>query len=182
MASEAQTIAAAPDAYHAEAQLLGMGAETWVYISVAIFLLLAVFVGKLPHRIGAGLDAYISGVKRQLTEAAAIRAEAEALLAETQRKAAAAATDAAAILDRARSEAEQLVAHAKAGMVATIDRRKALAETRIDVAGRAAEAEIRSHAVTLAVDAARAELVRRAPDEATRLTGASISELERRLH
>ena len=182
MASEAQTLAAEPGAYQAEATLLGMGAETWVYISVAIFLLLAVFVGKLPQRIAAGLDAYIGGVKRQLSEAAAIRGEAEALLAETQRRAAEAASDAAAILDRARSEAEQLVAEARSGLEATIARRKALAEAKIDVAGRTAEAEIRSRAAVLAVAAARTELAERAPAEAARLTAASISELERRLN
>jgi F-type H+-transporting ATPase subunit b len=182
MASEAQTLAATPDAYHAEALLLGMGAETWVYISVSIFLLLAVFVGKLPQRIAEGLDAHINGVKRQLNEAAAIRAEAEALLAETQRKAAAAAGDAEAILARAHSEASQLVADAKTGLDLTIARRKAAAEQKIDVAGRTAEADIRRRAAELAVASARAELVKRAPAEADKLTSASISELERRLN
>lgn len=179
--THAGTVAEGGEAYHEEALLLGLNAEMWVYISVTIFIILAVVLGKLPQRIAGALDDYIAGVRRQLDEAKAIRADAERLLADAKARQAAASADAAAIVEHARNEATLMVAEARANLEATIERRKRIAEDKVTAAGRAAEAEIRARAAQLAIDNARAELAERAPAEAPRLTQAAITELERRL-
>ncbi len=167
-------------AHEAEPVLLGLEAETWVYISVAIFLLLAVFVGKLPKRIVDALDARIADAKRALEEAKAVRAEAEALLAGAKRQQAAAASDAKAIIDRAHTEAAQLLADAQAGAEATIARRTRMAEDKIAAAQRGAEAGLRAQAVELATAQARAALAAQADAGVqARLADAAIADLAR---
>ncbi len=168
---------------HIEPVLLGMGAETWVYISISIFLLLAVFVGKLPHRIVAALDERIAAVRRELAEAKAVRAEAEALLADANAQRAAAETDARAIVARAHTEAAELVAEAEKAAAQTIERRTVAAEAKITVAERAAEASLRAD-VARRVTAAATALIAARTDGAmqAKLTDEAIAGLERRLH
>lgn len=171
------------EAPHEEATLLGQGAEFWVYVSMAIFLLLAIFVGKLPQRIIGALDARIAGVKRQLDEAREIRAEAEALLADANRRREAATRDAAAIVARAQSEAGELMAASEKAAALTIERRAAAAEAKIAATERSAEAELRAD-VARRVTAAAATLIAARADPAlqARLTDDAIAGLERRLH
>ncbi len=168
---------------HAEPVLLGLGAESWVYVSVSIFLILAVVLGKLPQRIVGALDDRIAGVKRQLDEARAVRAEAEALLADANRRRDAATRDAEAIVARARTEAAELVAESQAAAALTIERRTAAAEAKIAAAERAAEAELRAD-VARRVTAAAATLISANADKAlqAKLTDEAIAGLERRLH
>ncbi|MBV8971969.1 MAG: hypothetical protein JO290_06720, partial [Sphingomonadaceae bacterium] len=82
-----------------------------------------------------------------------------------------------------RAEAATIVSEAHAAAEAVIARRTALAETKIAAAERAAEAAVRGQAVDLATAAAR-RIIAAHDDPATqaRLTAASISELDRRLH
>ncbi|MFM2410431.1 MAG: hypothetical protein RL481_1259, partial [Pseudomonadota bacterium] len=62
-------------------ELLGLGAEGWVYVSVTLFFLIAIFVFKAHRKIADALDAQIAETRRTLDEALAIRTEAEAVLA-----------------------------------------------------------------------------------------------------
>ena len=174
---------AAPGGEHAEARLLGLGAESWVYVSVSIFLILAIVVGKLPRRITAALDDRIAAVKRQLGEAKAIRAEAEALLADANARREAATRDAAAIVARAHSEAAEVVAESHKQAALTIERRTAAAVAKIGAAERTAEADLRAD-VARRVTAAAASLIAARADPAmqARLTDDAITGLERRLH
>jgi F-type H+-transporting ATPase subunit b len=174
---------AAGGEHHEEATLFGFGAEFWVYVSMAIFILLAVFVGKLPSRITGALDDRIAGVKRQLEEAKAVRSEAEALLADANRRREAATKDAEAIVARARAEAAELVANSEKAASLTIERRTAAAEAKIAAAERAAEAELRAD-VARRVTAAAAALIAQHTDKklASKLTDDAITGLERRLH
>jgi len=166
--------------HEVEPTLLGLGAETYVYISVLIFLLLAVFVGKLPQRITQALDGRIAEAKRALEDAKSIRAEAEALLAGAKRQQAAAASDAEAILARAQTEADQLLTDAQAGADATITRRTRMAEDKIAAAHRGAEADLRAQAVELATAQARRALVERADAGVqAKLADAAIADLGR---
>jgi F-type H+-transporting ATPase subunit b len=169
--------------HHAEATLLGLGAETWVYVSVLIFILLAIFVGKLPSVIAKALDDRIAGVKRQLDEAKAIRAEAEALLADANLRRDAATKDAEAIVARARAEAAELVTTSEKAATQTIERRSAAAIAKIAAAERAAEAELRAD-VARRVTAAAATLIAANTDKklAAKLADDAIAGLERRLH
>jgi F-type H+-transporting ATPase subunit b len=175
---------AAPGAeHHEEALLFGQGAEFYVYVSITIFFLLAIFVGKLPQRITGALDARIAGVRRQLDEAKALRIEAEALLADANRRREAAAKDAEAILARAKSEAAELVAETEKAARLTIERRTAAAMSKIAAAERSAEADLRAD-VAKKVTAAAATLIAAKADKSlqAKLTDEAISGLDRRLH
>jgi F-type H+-transporting ATPase subunit b len=163
--------------------LLGIGAEGWVYTGVAIFLVLAVVIGKAPALIAKGLDDRIAGVKRQLDEAASLRAEAEALLADAKAAKAAAEADAAAIRARAETEAADLVKASEAAASEAIARQTAAASSRIAAAERTAAAELKAEVAAQVTRAAAAIIAARA-DKAlqTRLTDEAIAGLDRRLH
>ncbi len=157
--------------------------ETWVYFSILTFLLLAVFVGKLPQRITQALDDRIAGVRRQLDEAKAIRAEAEALLRGAEASRAAAVRDAEAIVTRAQAEARELIAETEAAARLTIERRTTAAEAKIAGSERAAEGDLRAE-VARRVTAAAAALIAAKADAGVqaRLADDAIAGLERRLH
>lgn len=145
------------DGTHGEGPtLLGLGAEGWVYVGLTIFLLLAIFVGKAPKRIAEMLDERIAETKRQLDEAARLRAEAEGLLAEAKTRNAASAGDAAAIVAHAEDEAKALLAKAEADAKQLIARRREMADDKIAAAERGAVAEIRATAAAAAARAASA--------------------------
>lgn len=181
----AETIATTETAAgeHAEPALLGLNAEAWVYVSISIFLLLAIFLGKLPQRITGALDDRIAGVRRQLEEAKAVRAEAEALLADANRRREAATRDAEAIVARAHAEAAELVADSQAAAALAIERRTAAAEAKIAAAERTAEAELRADVARRVVAAATALIAANADKTLQgKLTDDAIAGLDRRLH
>jgi F-type H+-transporting ATPase subunit b len=142
----------APEAI--EPVLLGLTAEGWVYVGITIFLVLALTVFKFPKLIAAALDKRIADTRRTLDEAAALRADAEAMLADARRRQAAAHKDAEGIIAHAKVEAGQLVAKAKADADLLIERRGKMAEDKIAAAERSAIAEVRAKAATAAAAAA----------------------------
>ncbi|RHW17962.1 hypothetical protein D1610_05505 [Sphingomonas gilva] len=146
-------------AHHdAHPTLLGLGAEGWVYVGLTIFFLLAIFVMKAPRKIAAALDQRIADTRRELDEAKAIRAEAEALLADAKARQAASAGDAEAIIAHAQTEAEGLLAKAETDAADLMARRAKMAEDKIAAAERSAIAEVRAKAAAAAA-AAAAELI-----------------------
>ncbi len=161
---------------------LGLDAEGYIAIAFVLFVALLLYV-KVPKMITDALDARAAKVRGDLDEAKRLRAEAEAMLAGYRAKADAAGHDVEHILATARAEAAGIVSDAHAAADAVIARRTALAETKIAAAERNAEAAVRAQAVDLATGAARRIIVAQDdPAEAARLTGAAISELDRRLH
>ena len=150
-------LAAAEAAGHEEhgPTLLGLSAEGWVYVGLTIFLLLAIFYAKAPQKIAEALDARIANTKRQLDEATAIRAEAEALLADAKRRSAASAGDAAAIIDQAEAEAKLMLAKAESDAADLMARRSKMAEDKIAAAERGAIADLRAKAADAATHAAQ---------------------------
>ncbi|MFN3988991.1 MAG: hypothetical protein ACK4IS_01900 [Erythrobacter sp.] len=142
---------------HAEPAALGLDSYQWV--GLAMFLLIAVMVWKkVPGMITRGLDAKIAEIARQLDEAKALRAEAEALRDEYAAKIAAAEKDAAAMREGAQAEADALIAKAKADSEAMVARRQKMAEDKIAAAEREAVAEVRAKVVAAAA-AASAKLI-----------------------
>ncbi len=136
--------------------LLGLDAEGWVYVGLTIFFLIAILVAKAPKRVTDILDQRIADTKRELDEAKAIRAEAEALLGDARAKQAAAAADAGAIMAQAKEEAAGLVAKAEDDAATLVERRGRMAEDKIAAAERAAVAEVRARAASAATAAATA--------------------------
>ena len=137
--------------------LLGFDATMWVALAMIFVILLALWK-KVPAMIGGALDKQISGIKEQLDQATALRAEAEAIKAEYEAKAKQAAKDAEAMKAAAEEEAKLIVSQAKADATALIGRRAKAAEDKIAAAERAAVADVRAKAASAAA-AAAAQLI-----------------------
>ncbi len=140
---------------HHEPTALGLDATAWVALAMLVVIAIMLW-RKVPAIIGAALDKRIAGIRQQLDEAKALRAEAEALRAEYAAKAAAAEGEAAAIRAAAASESESLVAQARIDADALVARRAKMAEDKIGAAERNAIAEIRATAARAAATAAAA--------------------------
>jgi len=141
------------EAPHADPTALGLNATAWVALAMLVVIALLIWK-KVPAAIGRALDKKIAGIREQLDEAAQLRAEAEAIKAEYEAKAAQAGAEAELMLERARHEAEVIVAQAQADAVALVERRTRMAEDKIGAAERAAVAEVRAKAANAAAAAA----------------------------
>jgi F-type H+-transporting ATPase subunit b len=142
---------------HAEPAAFGMDATMWVALAMIVVILLALWK-KVPAMIGGALDKQISGIKEQLDQATALRAEAEAIKADYEAKAKQAALDAEGIKASAEEEAKLIVSQAKTDATALIGRRAKAAEEKIAAAERAAIADVRAKAASAAA-AAAAQLI-----------------------
>ena len=100
------------------------------------------------------LDGRAARIKAELDEARRLRDEAQALLAEYQRKRGEAEQEAEAIVAGARDEAERLAAEAKTKVEEFVARRTKMAETKIAQAEAQAVADVRAAAADAAVAAA----------------------------
>ena len=144
--------------------LFGLNATAWVALAM-LFVIGILIWKKVPAAIGRALDKKIAGIREQLDEAAQLRAEAEAIKAEYEAKAAQAGAEAELMLERARHEAEVIVAQAHSDSAALVERRTRMAEDKIGAAERAAVAEVRAKAARAAA-AAAAALIAEAHDAA----------------
>ena len=138
---------------HAEMTALGLPPGGWVALSMIVVIAIIVWK-KVPAAIAASLDRKIAGIRAQLDEAAKLRAEAEALKAEYEKKASAAAGEAASIVSHAHAEAALIVEKAKTDAETLIARRSRMAEDKIAAAERGAVAELAAKAAAAAAAAA----------------------------
>ncbi len=127
--------------------------RNWVGIAFVLFFLL--FGRKLWGALAGLLDARAEAVRKELAEAAALRREAEALLADAKQRREAALADAKALIAGARAEAERLTAAAAAEAEASARRREQMALDRIAAAEKAAVDDVRMTAADIATVAAR---------------------------
>jgi F-type H+-transporting ATPase subunit b len=152
-------------AEHAEPTALWLDPAGWV--AMAMLAVFALFLWKkVPAAIGKALDGKIAEIRDQLDEAKTLRAEAEALKKEYEAKAAAADGDAAAMIERAKSESKTIVAKARKDAEALVERRTQMAEAKIAAEERAAIDEVRATAAK-AASAAAARLIAERSDVAT---------------
>ena len=128
-------------------------AETWVAIAFIIFIGVLIYLGA-HRRVFDGLDQRRARIKAELDEAVRLREEAQAVLAEFERKGREAEGEAASIIAGAKAEAERLAAEAKARMEDFVARRTKMAEAKIAQAEAQAVADVRSAAADTAVAAA----------------------------
>ncbi|WCT75447.1 F0F1 ATP synthase subunit B [Sphingomonas naphthae] len=145
---------------HSEPSALYLNGAGWVALAMLVLIGLMLWK-KVPAAIGKALDKKIAGIRKDLDEAAKLRAEAEALKAEYLKKSAEAAKEADDILARAATEAEAIVARAESDASALIERRRRMAEDKIGAAERGAIAEVRAEAARIAAQAAAAILTER---------------------
>ena len=149
--------AGAAEAHHeaAEPMLFGvMSPPFLVAAAMATLVLIALFL-KVPAMLTGMLDSGIVEIRKQLDEAKALRAEAEALRKEYADRIANAEKDAAAMLDHARHEADAIIAKAETDATAVIGRREKMASDKIEAAERGAIADLRNKAAEAAAVAAR---------------------------
>jgi F-type H+-transporting ATPase subunit b len=129
--------------------------DSHFWVAVAFVIFIAVLVRLGVHRlIVDGLDSRAARIKSELDEAKRVREEAQALLAEYQRKRGEADREAEAIVSAARAEAERVAAEAKTKVEEFVARRTQMAETKIAQAEAQAVADVRSAAADAAVAAA----------------------------
>jgi F-type H+-transporting ATPase subunit b len=127
--------------------------ETWVAFAFVIFVVLLVYM-RVHRKMSDALDRRQARIRGELDEARRLREEAQALLAEFERKGLAAESEAAAIIESAKAEAERLAGEAKARMEDFVARRTKMAEAKIAQAEAQALADVRSSAADAAVAAA----------------------------
>jgi F-type H+-transporting ATPase subunit b len=127
--------------------------EAWVAVGFVCFLGLLAYLGAHRKLVNA-LDARQARIRAELDEAARLRQEAEALLAEFERKGIEAEQEAQAIIASAKAEAERHAAEAKLRMEDFVARRTKMAEAKIAQAESQALADVRAAAADAAVAAA----------------------------
>jgi F-type H+-transporting ATPase subunit b len=162
-----------------EATFLGLDPGGWV--AVAMLTVFGILVWKkVPGAIGKALDSKIALIRDQLAEAESLRKEAEALKAEYEAKAASADKDRQALLERARHEADEIVAKAKTDAEALVERRTRMAEDKIAAEERTAIEQLRAAAADAATKAA-ARLIAERHDAKTdeQLVNQAIGEIGR---
>lgn len=156
-------------------------AEFWVGVGLFIFLGIVVYVGGFK-KIAASLDEKSAKIQGDLDEAARLRAEAEALLADIRAQREDAEKQAADMLVAAEADAAQMALDAAAKLEEQIARRAALAERKIASAEAQAEAEVKAAAADLAAQTAEHVLTARiAAAKTDPAVDAAIAQLAGRL-
>ena len=128
--------------------------ELWVAVGLIIFFGIVIAAG-VPKLVAGLLDAKAAKIQGDLDEAARLRAEAEAMLAQIRQEKAEAEAQAADLLATAEADAKRLEADAKARIEESTARRQALAERRIAQAEAQATTEVKAAAADLAAKAAQ---------------------------
>jgi F-type H+-transporting ATPase subunit b len=146
----------------AEGGPTALGFEDYQWVSLAMGVLIAVFIWKkVPGMITGGLDTRINEIRQQLDEARALRTEAEALRDEYAAKIASAEQDAQAMVEGAKMEANSILEKAEAESDKMVERRQKMAEDKIAAAEREAVAQVRTRAAEAAAVASRSIIAKK---------------------
>jgi len=156
-------------------------ASVWVFISLILFLALMMYFG-LPKMIAKSLDDKIAKIGNDLDEAKRLREEAQALLAEYERKRKDAESEAADIVTAAQEEAERIAEEANASLEDLISRRTKAVEEKIAQAEAQAIGEVRARSADVAVEAARAILADQMSDKGDALVDQAIKDVAAKLN
>jgi F-type H+-transporting ATPase subunit b len=156
------------------------GAEFWVLVAFIAFV--GFMVWKARKALVGGLDARAARIKAEIDEAQKLRDEAQALLADYQKKQREALGEAHAMVKQAEEEGKRVRAKAETELAAALKRREQQALDRIAQAEAQALAEVRNLAADLAVAATQKILTEKLdPAKAQSLVSDAIAELPRRL-
>jgi F-type H+-transporting ATPase subunit b len=154
----------------------------WVLVAFLAFVGLLLYY-RVPTMVGKMLDDRADAIRKELDEARRLREDAQALLADYQRKAREAETEAQSIIEQARREAEALAADSRKALAESLERRSKLAEEKIARAETQALSEVRATAVETALAAAQELLkTRAAGTTGDALISQSISDLRGKLN
>lgn len=123
--------------------------ELWVGVGLILFLGILWVAGAFKAGASA-LDSKAAKIQADLDEAARLRADAEAMLADIRRQRDESEAQAKQMLADAKAEAKRLQAETKAKLEEQIARRTELADRRIAVAEAQAAADVKAAAADLA--------------------------------
>lgn len=142
--------------HHVENAAFGVSLLTpGFFVALAMITVFLIMLRAGVPRIVAGiLDSRIAEIRKQLDEAAQLRAEAEALKKSYEKKTKEADQEIAELRASADKQAKQIVAKAKDDAKALVARHQSMAEEKIAAAERAASDEIRAMAASAAAAAA----------------------------
>jgi F-type H+-transporting ATPase subunit b len=157
-------------------------AEFWVAVGFVLVILLLVWKGA-PGMIARMLDARAAAIAAELEEARRLNAEAAALLADYQKRAAGAEAEAQSIIADARAEAARFAEDSRKALGQQIERRASAARDKIAQAEAAALNEIRALAADAAVAGAQKLIVARLDENrAGKLVDSAIKDLGDKLN
>lgn len=156
-------------------------ATFWALIALILFFAVLVYF-KVPGMIARQLDSRIAKIEADLEEAKTLREDAQALLAEYERKRKAAESEAEDIVSAAREEAERMTAEAQAALEDLVARRTKAVEDKIAQAEAQALAEVRARSADVAVEAARVLLADQVKESGGELVDQSIRDVAERLN
>ena len=162
--------------------MLELDAEFWVAVAFVVFLAGLIYLG-VHEMLLKFIDQRRDRIKAELDEARRLKEEAQALLAQYQKKQREAEQEAAAIIAGASAEAERMMAEAKTKMEEFVARRGKMAEAKIAQAEAQAVADVRAAAAEAAVSAAEKILTQTVKGEvADRLVAKGIDEVKTKLN
>lgn len=156
-------------------------ATIWATIGLFIFLGVMVYVG-VPKIITKMLDDRIKKIEDDLDEAKRLREEAQALLAEYERKRKTAESEADDIVTAAHEEATRIADEANTALEDLITRRTRSVEEKIAQAEAQALAEVRATSADVAVEAARVLLTEQMKTKGSALIGDAIKDVTAKLN
>jgi len=154
------------------------------FVVGAAFVIVVAWLAKpIMRAVSSSLDSRADKIRAQIEEARKLREEAQALLAEYQRKQRDALSEAENIVAQAKEEASRMRAQAEQDLEHSIERRKAQALDRIAQSEAQAIASVRNTAVDVAVAAAEKLITdQMSGDRQAALVDQSIKDLADRLN
>ena len=135
-----------------------MDATFWATAALIVFIALIMYL-KVPGMITKSLDDRADKIRTDLDEARKLREEAQALLAEYQRKRRDAESEAETIVEAAKREADTLASDAKKKLDEYVDRRTKMAEQKIAQAETQAMQDVKAIAAERAIAASEQVLM-----------------------
>lgn len=154
------------------------------FVVGAAFVIVVAWLAKpIMRAVSSSLDSRADKIRGQIEEARKLREEAQALLAEYQRKQRDALSEAEHIVAQAKEEATRMRAQAEKDLEHSIERRKAQALDRIAQSEAQAIASVRNTAVDVAVAAAEKLITdQMSDDRQNALVDGAIKDLGDRLN
>lgn len=158
-----------------------LAAEFWLTVAFIIFV--GLLIRPMTRMITSALDDRSDAIAKELDEAARLAEEAQAALADYQRKQRDAVKETEDILARAEAEAKRMSEAAARDLSAALERRGQLAMEKIAQAEARAVDEVRNAVVDIALNATR-KLIEENVDKqkSAALVEDAIKELSDKLH
>ena len=159
-----------------------LDASFWATVALILFIGLLIKLG-VHSKIASALDNRAKSIEDELAEARRLREEAQALLADYQRKREAAEKEAEEIVASAKADAQRVAEETRVAMKDAVERRTKMAEEKIARAEAEALKEVRTAATAAASMAAEQVLAERVQGEkASELLDSAIQDIASKLN